>query len=88
MRLLPPVMCVLLLLGCADTHRITRADGSKVAVSLQRQASAYVAVPESIPFFVENGEATPHVSHATLACSAISVAASRWSAARRSGRCR
>ena len=45
MRLLPPVMLVLLLLGCADTHRITRADGSKSAVSLQRQASAYVAVP-------------------------------------------
>lgn len=44
MRLILPVMLVLLLLGCADTHRITRVDGSKSAMSLQRQASAYVAV--------------------------------------------
>lgn len=45
MRLLPPLMLALMLLGCADTHKVTRTEGSKSAVSLQRQASAYGAVP-------------------------------------------
>ncbi len=38
------VLLVILLSGCADTHKLTRSGGSEVAVFLERQASAYVAV--------------------------------------------
>src|SRR4051794_839478 len=44
MRSILIVILALALLGCADTHRITRMDGVESAVSLQRQTSAYVAV--------------------------------------------
>ena len=45
MRFLYPVLSVLLIGGCADTHKLTRSGGSQAVVHLQRQASAYVAVP-------------------------------------------
>ena len=44
MRSILSLILVLALLGCADTHRITRPDGLNSAVPWQRQASAYVAV--------------------------------------------
>ena len=45
MRLIHAVLAVLLIAGCADAHTLTRAGGTQAAVSLQWQASAYVAVP-------------------------------------------
>lgn len=45
MRLLFSVLSVLLVLGCADSHKLTRSSGSQSVVSLQPQASAYVAMP-------------------------------------------
>lgn len=45
MRSLYPVLALLLMMGCADTHKIMRSGGSQVTAALDRQASAYVAVP-------------------------------------------
>ena len=45
MRLLYVVIVVLLLYGCADTHKVTRSTGPQSSVFLQRQTSAYIAVP-------------------------------------------
>ncbi len=45
MRLIYAALAVFSMVGCADTHTLTRSSGSQNAVTLQGQASAYVAVP-------------------------------------------
>jgi Domain of unknown function (DUF4823) len=45
MRLLLPLLAACSLAGCADSHQLTRTTGPESKVTLERQASAYVAVP-------------------------------------------
>ena len=45
MRSLYPLLALLVMIGCADTHKVTKTGGMQVGPVLERQVSAYVAVP-------------------------------------------
>lgn len=69
MRLIHAVLAVLLIAGCADTHTLTRSGGSQAAVSLQRQSSAYVAVPPDGRY-----EATLYMGSGAMTAQAVATA--------------